>query len=429
MSLVPQLERELVDAARREAGKRRARLRRLRPSLVATIVAVALAVAAAALAASGLLGNGAPLLPPPGTPLSPSSGLGVVEVGSARMLPLAVPDPAGGPPWGLRFVRTTRGLGCLQAGRLVRGQIGVIGQDGAFRNDGRFHPLDPSYLGGVVIGPFPCGTVDARGHAFAAVASNGVPASGLLTPSSKQPGCVAHRDHGPIGRRPHQPPICPRKDWRLVYFGMAGPEAKSVTYLAGGRTHTVPAVGDQGAYLIVLPATGSGQLGTFEPLPSAGGGPIVRIDYRNGHVCRLRPSSHALGGSTCPAIGRAATAGRPITAADVASPVTVKVRKSHSGLILVISFVARIAVSDASSQYDFSIRYPGHGRNCHVSVGGPFIHNNAAGQRENFHVPTNGCHGRFRGRVTYSYGLNNTPLSSGRDDKTLTVGRFTINVH
>jgi hypothetical protein len=433
MTLVPQLERELVEAARRNSRTSR---RALRPSMVAALAVVLLALAAAALAATKLLGSGAPLVPSPGTPLNPSSGMGVVEVGSTRMLPIAAPDAAGGPPWGLRFVRTTRGLGCLQAGRLVRGQIGVIGRDGTFGNDGRFHPLAASYLGSGLAGAFPCGTLDARGHAFAAVAMFGVPASGLVTPSSTQPGCVPFRDHGPIGKRPHQPPICPRRDWRRLYFGMAGPEATSVTYLAGGRTHTVKTVGDQGAYLIVLPlripALGHGrlQLGSYSPLAGAGGGPIVRIDYRDGHACRLAPRHDEFSGESCPPVGQVPLPRPRITRADVASPVTATLRKSHLGPMLVISFVARVAVSDASSQYSFSVRFPGRAPNCGIGEGGPLIHNNSAGQRQHFHVWTNGCHGRFRGSVTYSYGLSGGPglPPEGNWRHSFKVGSFSVHV-
>jgi hypothetical protein len=417
MSVVPQLERELLKVARRQAHRQR-RFARLRRPLVAAIAAAILLLAAAALAASGLLRSGAPLLPPPGAPLDPDSNLGVVEVGSAQLLPVAVPDPAGGPPWGLRFVRTTRGLGCLQAGRLVRGQIGVIGQDGAFRNDGRFHPLATDYLANGVAGPFPCGSLDARG----------VSASGLILASSTEPGCLAQHDHGPIGRRPHQPPICPRQDWRLLYLGMAGPEATSITYRAAGATHTVHTAGDQGAYLIVLPASHNAhQLGSYEPLSGAGGGPIVRVDYRNGQVCRLDQMRSSLAGDICPQVGRAPATHPTVTAAQVAAPVTTRLRKAHRGPILIISFVARVAVTDASSHYSFSVRFPGHAPHCGFAEGGAISHNNTPGQLETVHLTTAGCHGRARGTVRYSYGLNGGGLPAspfGRGGHTLTVGHF-----
>jgi hypothetical protein len=41
----------------------------------------------------------------------------------------------------MRLSITTHGKGCLEVGRLDDGRLGVIGQDNAFGNDGRFHPL------------------------------------------------------------------------------------------------------------------------------------------------------------------------------------------------------------------------------------------------------------------------------------------------
>src|SRR5206468_2059830 len=138
------------------------------------------------------------------------------------LLNVEVPDPAGGPPWGLRYVATTRGLGCLQVGRIVRGDIGVLGQDGVFANDGRFHRLPENYLGGVE-GPFPCGTLDARGHVFGGIYAHGVPASALILPTSTQRGCSAREEtprhiparlrHRLEARRRRLPPRCPAGDW------------------------------------------------------------------------------------------------------------------------------------------------------------------------------------------------------------------------
>ena len=67
---------------------------------------------------------------------------------SVRVLPLRVADPDGGPPWGLRVARTSRGLLCVEVGRVVGGRIGVLGRDGAFHDDGAFHPFAENYLPG-----------------------------------------------------------------------------------------------------------------------------------------------------------------------------------------------------------------------------------------------------------------------------------------
>jgi hypothetical protein len=384
------------------------------------------------IAAPRLIGTGSPLKPPGHQKQSPKAGLGTITPGSASVLPIAVPDPAGGPPWGLRYFTTTRGLGCLQAGRVQNGQLGVIGQDGVFNDDGQFHPYVPDYIGGNYVIPFPCGLLDARGHAFGAISAHGVPASGLMVPSATQPGCVAHRDHGPIGKRPNQPPICPRKDWRLVYYGMAGPEAKSVTYVAGHHTNTIATVGEQGAYLIVLPASPDRYhgLGSFEPLPAPGGGPIVRIDYRNGYICHLHPTGHDNGplGRMCPLVGRVLAKQPRPKRADVTSPVTARLGRAHYGPKVVVSFIARVGVTDAGSQYIGTMRLNSHGINCHAIEGGGTYRDIKAGQRVELDFPTQGCHGTFRGSVTFSGGQNTAVGPPGPGGQGVLVGKFKITV-
>jgi hypothetical protein len=69
---------------------------------------------------------------------------GVVRPGDSRLLPIRVADPQGGPPWGLRLVRTTRGDTCVQLGRVQDGQLGSLGIADAWDNDHRFHPIPPS---------------------------------------------------------------------------------------------------------------------------------------------------------------------------------------------------------------------------------------------------------------------------------------------
>src|SRR5439155_8077835 len=99
MTLIPDLERELVAAARRataEPAPLRGRSRRRLPMLVAAVL-LALALGAVALAASGIIGSGKPLDHPRGAPLNPHTGLGVAKPDSVQVLKIAVPDPAGGP--------------------------------------------------------------------------------------------------------------------------------------------------------------------------------------------------------------------------------------------------------------------------------------------------------------------------------------------
>lgn len=145
-----EVERELC------AATARARLpwyRRRAPRHVASLTHVRLAVAAPALvlatatialAATGVILTGSPVHPV-GRP-NPTVGEGVPVAGGSRVLALRAPDPAGGLPWGIRVTRTTRGLLCVQVGRVDHGQIGELGVDGAFGNDGRFHPLPSDAL-------------------------------------------------------------------------------------------------------------------------------------------------------------------------------------------------------------------------------------------------------------------------------------------
>jgi hypothetical protein len=151
MSILPQLERDLLEAANRRlcasgdsgagpSGSRlgvRGRARRLRLPILA--LGCLLVTTTIALAATGVILTGEPVRPE--ELLNPSVGEGVPAPGASQLLALRVPDPEGGLPWGMRIVRTTRGEVCLQIGRVQDGQLGELGIDGAFHGDGRFHPI------------------------------------------------------------------------------------------------------------------------------------------------------------------------------------------------------------------------------------------------------------------------------------------------
>ena len=135
--------RRLDDAAGDgRSSARRLRSRRLRAALVTAVLL--LAGSAIALAAGGLL-QGRPVGEPQGTP-HPNTGTGIPAVGGSQVLAPRAADPEGGLPWGLQLVHTTRGETCLQVGRVQNGEIGQLGIDGAFNDDGRFHPLLPRVL-------------------------------------------------------------------------------------------------------------------------------------------------------------------------------------------------------------------------------------------------------------------------------------------
>ncbi|WP_022930066.1 hypothetical protein [Patulibacter americanus] len=238
MSRLPQLERLLVEeAARQDRAARRARRGSTR--LFLAVVLAILAGGSAAFAATQLLPEGRAVPAPKQRP-----GAYVHRyTGPDRVLSLRAADPDGGLPWGLRFTRTrpTGGMGCTQVGRTQDGRIGVVGRDGAFGDDGRFHALPKALVQG-------CGGLDARG-APSLQASGEATASGLRGWSEQTGGCV------PAGTRtPAGVPGCAPSSARTVVYGFAGPGARSVTlHERGGPSRTID-TGRKvyGAYLFVL---------------------------------------------------------------------------------------------------------------------------------------------------------------------------------
>ncbi len=305
---LPQLRAALMLAAERQAARAeghaapasepastsrlfpapRSRLARAaaRRGSIGLIFAVGLLMAAAvAYATTQLIQTGSPVRSEEG--FTAGTGVGVAIAKTEGLLGIAAPDPAGGPPWTMRVYDTSRGLGCAQVGRLVGGRIGVLGEDDAFHDDGRFHPLptQASQAEGH------CVLLDARGHAFLGVATYDEPASGLP------------RECHLLGSRAASE-RCGRSDPRDVFYGLLGPDARSITYSAEGRTRTIPTVGGDGAYLIV--ERGPAQLarlgvedGGYGALPAGGGSvsgrglhmtlrqPIRRISYAGGRACVL----------------------------------------------------------------------------------------------------------------------------------------------
>jgi hypothetical protein len=415
------LEHQLIDATQRRAhgatslpGRPR---RGISIRLIAAAAALLLAIAAAALAAAGLL-SGAPVALPRGIPLQPRSGLGVPVPGTSAAMTMQVSDPAGGPSWGARFIATTRGYGCLQFGRSVRGELGVIGQDGLFSEDGRFHALPTDYLDG----PFPCAPLDARGHAFAGVFMDGTPAGGT----------VAEQTCSAPGRPVHPPtPVCPAKDERLLMAGMAGPLARTVTYAdTSGELHTVLTVGPQGAYLIVLRATKLGlQGGGYEP-GGPGLGTIRQITYANGQTCHPEAQSDRPV-RACPPVGEDSVARPAVTAASVASPVSVvlgnrPVQMRYETKVLpmfIISFRARVPVTSGATGYLVSVSCGEKGNETSAIPSDVRL-----GEIVTQEVPRNGCRGIAHIRVLYQAGGHPNGPPSFPGGTTFTVGTRTITV-
>lgn len=270
-----QVERELAAATRRRAHLPWYRrhtprpadsLARLRVALVA--LALVFATTAIALAATGVILTGSPVRPV-SRPIS-TVGEGIPVLGGARLLPLRAPDPAGGLPWGMRVVHTTRGLVCVQIGRVDHGQLGQLGVDGAFGNDGRFHALPADALPDVLS--------DFEGWFFENCAAPGETYAGDIVGLQLS---AANNPKAGVGVA---------ADRREISFGLLGTHAVSITYRVGSTTRTQAVLPGLGAYLIVQRYTSGRQLGSVsetdgrdEPgnysAPAAPNGALTTITY------------------------------------------------------------------------------------------------------------------------------------------------------
>jgi hypothetical protein len=361
-TLLPTVRDQLHDAAALRARRSKLRsagglpqLRPLRHWRRAPLIALAFVLAGGALAAGGVIHFGKPAEPPPGDASSPRSGLGSLSRGTQRLLPIATPDPVGGSPWGMRIFSTTRGVGCIQVGRLLEGKLGVLGRDGAFNDDGLFHELRTSAL----LAPYDCTNLDANGRIFTNVTVGDEPASGWGAVGRYAYGGCVPATSTPVERKLTRK-ICPAGDERDLYYGLLGPDASSVTYALAGQRHTVPTVGPWGAYLIVTRASPH-QLfdfaagGTSDVVPVDG--PITEVHYRDGAVCHITARSWIGGADACtPAlkvpVGYVAPKRVVRTSAQVATPLRVRLVRGAGGRYeILVGFTARVAIAHARSTY------------------------------------------------------------------------------
>ncbi len=313
---------QIEKAARTAAPQPRRWWRRSR-----TVVPVALAalVLAGAGGSALLLAPGNPLAPASLLPANPNTGLGQPVHASLALLPMRVADTQGGPPWGMRVIRTTRRLVCLQGGRVVDGQLGGLGTGYAFKGDGRFHPFLPADA----IGIDGCATGDANGEAFLAGAPVIVTANGLpLAGENLWPGERVHCDlpgQGDWGVR------CPQNELRQVAMGLLGPDATSIRVGASGHGFTVKPYGPEGAYMIVVPAppnaNRSMQSGAWDGhgyASNAARGAVLTVTYSNGSQCRIP------GRRQCPREGFDYGSSALPSSAEVSAPVAVRYRPNVS---------------------------------------------------------------------------------------------------
>ena len=292
------LGERLISAARRQQRNPRS-TRGIRPRLASRLnvtVAAAvliLAVAAIAVAATGLL-SGSPVPAPQGTP-KPNSGTGVAVAGGGQVLALRAADPEGGLPWGMQVVHTTRGETCVQIGRVSDSQVGQLGIDGAFHNDGRFHPIDAGVLPNY---------------------TNGYANITCLLPKEVMLGYAPAQERNAewgVGQK-----AASAKQLRSVSWGLLGPHAVSLTYTTKTGSMTITPSGGDGAFMVVLPVTGDpghASIGGFDGGAIIGNrvglglgigrmasapGNVTRIVYRFGALtCSVGLPAHGI--KRCPA--------------------------------------------------------------------------------------------------------------------------------
>ena len=321
---------------------------------------------------------------------------------SVQPLAISVPDPGGGLPWGMRIVRTTRGLLCPQVGRLLDGRLGVLGKDGEFDDDGLFHELPAS-----VLEPTTC----IAPGVWTILSDVGVPAAGAL--EDYPAPCLAPWERA----RASSPPSCPAGDERLIGFGVLGPHAVSVSYMAEGHLHTVATAGRLGAYLIVLrvpaklqhnaPSLGGtdGLLGGF-PIGAGEGEVVSRLDFRfDGHLCQTGFDRRPHGPPQC----RSQIAGKHVFVPKIArglhTPVALQARRVPGGYDLQVTFTAPAAVR----KRERGLRRAGHQAElAGVRPGrhmGTVESNTTSPAARRLHVsefvpqPPGSCHGVVKGQV------------------------------
>jgi hypothetical protein len=397
----------------RRVSRRPRWLRSMRPRTLLIMPALAVLGTGAALAA-GILLTGTPAGPKVAP--TPTAGYGAANPATATLLHLHVADPAGGLPWGLRTVRTSRDDVCLQVGRLAGGRIGAVGEDGSFGNDQRFHPFSDNYQE-----PLGCVPLDAHGHGFTNEIMWGLPTSAMAGG-----GCLAQ-----FSRRRLIP--CPAQNTRDVYFGLLGPEAASITYVsAGGQTVNMPTVGPDGAYLIVTPASPGERQGDssgFRALLKTG--PIRAVTYHDGHTCR--PTAVI----PCGPIGLVPGNAPHLTPAQLASPIHVREIPAKPSTprqrLFKITYTARMAVTSTGNFYYTTVFFPPNltRSGCHErATGKPTNANIRAGQlvvdKEDVLAS---CHGIIRGLIRYhpaSAIHSGAPAPQATNPGDITVGRFNL---
>jgi hypothetical protein len=332
MSVLPQLERELVDAAARSAPPPRpARARRRRVALLAA--ALVLLAAAVAVGRGSLLTGG-------GIDRNEADGPGRVFGATVRLLPLRAADPQGGPPWGIRTFSTSRRAQCWQVGRIVDNRLGLMGDDGRFRE--------------LPLRRYECRSVDANGRLFALSSAVGLK-SGLTTALPCAPASPPVATGGI--------PACAAGSVRRIRLGFLGPLARKVERVAAnGRASRVPLSRGTGAFLVV--EEGLGRPGAVLDQ--------IRVTYADGTTRPVSEPPMFESVPNAPAEKEPAPPGYADPAADVPKgralrrPLRVTTRVVGPNRIFTFAFRAPVAARRYGLRYFLTLDGParGSGRGC-----------------------------------------------------------------
>jgi hypothetical protein len=467
----------LVKRIERAAPEPQPRRRSRRGGLALPVAIGALVLAAASATAALLFSSGETVAPAFVLPATPSAGLGKPVPHSLALLPMRVADTEGGPPWGMRVIRTTRGLLCLQAGRVMDDQLGALGGGYAFHADKRFHP----FLADDAISTDACPAVGATGTAFLPGPPVIVPANGLSLAGEN----VSQRDqvHCDLPGQQNWGVRCPQSELRQVAMGLLGPHTRSIEVRnPDGSSFTIAPYGPEGAYLIVLPAqpnantsmsSGSYQ-SPFGYVSSAPGGATLKVTYDDGVQCQIpigNPSQQCHAQSTAgPGLPPESRLRSIVRASYVPLdehpefPLfmersggkgsfpgrTGSNGKDPPGPAFTITFKARVAAANASSAYVVELRpHPVSGcATPSVIVSQPTSETLRAGAQVNITVPLEtSCATSYAGRVFYATSSSiggesggggplyeviaaqfGAPGSRGNPMSFPTVGRFNISV-
>lgn len=203
--------------------------------------------------------------------------LGLPVSSSARILRIRTPDPAGGPPWGVRVSRTSRGATCQQVGRVKAGRFGFVDRHGAFQEAPLgLYGCDPPGISGAAPRPRP-------GVGIAISGLGETPASGAPLGGYSRHPCL---DRALTVRETFDAHalVCDAPPMRWVSQGTVGRDVVAVEVRGPGIHERYPIV--DGRYLIVRKRTPSGWTGAAvfrngrrEVAWGVGGAERVRRDH------------------------------------------------------------------------------------------------------------------------------------------------------